>query len=64
MMWKRLLGLQKESYGEESRVIVFTLKNVGTCYLGIGQAEAAKKTFEECITLINKLAKPTDKEEF
>ena len=36
MTWKRLEELQKDLYGERSYVLLFTWKNIGTCYLGIG----------------------------
>ena len=36
MMWKRLEALQKDLYGEESPILLFTFKNIGTCYLGVG----------------------------
>ena len=36
MMWKRLEELQKDLYGEEASALIFTWKNMGTCYLGIG----------------------------
>lgn len=64
MMWKRLEALQKDLYGEDNRILIFTWKNIGTCYLGTGQMEASKKCFEDCINLIQSQQKPTDKLEF
>ena len=60
LMWKRLENLQKDLYGEKSPVLYFTWKNVGTCYLGVGQSEQAKKYFEDCLQLLKDC--PVDEE--
>jgi len=57
LMFKRLEALQKDLYGEESQLLVITWKNIGTCYLGVGQSEQAENYFKQCIVLINKLGK-------
>ena len=44
-MWKLLEGLQKEMYGEDSYNMMFTWKNIGTCYLGVGNADQARDYF-------------------
>jgi hypothetical protein len=36
MMWKRLEQLQKFLYGDDNMSLLYTYKNIGTCYLGIG----------------------------
>ena len=61
--WKRLEELQKDLYGEKSAVLIFTWKNIGTCYLGIGQSEQALKYFNDCITLLEELPVDEDKED-
>jgi tetratricopeptide (TPR) repeat protein len=53
-MWKLLEGLQKEMYGEESYNLLFTLKNLGTCFLGVGNSDKAREYFEQCIELLEK----------
>ena len=59
-MWKLLEGLQKEMYGDDSYNLLFTYKNIGTCFLGVGNSEKAREYFEQCITLLQKCktAKP------
>lgn len=52
MMFKRLETLQKQIYGEMNICLLYTYKNIGTCYLGIGQSEQARKYFRDCIELI------------
>jgi len=52
MMWKRLEALQKSLYGNDSMSLLYTYKNIGTCYLGIGNSEDARKYFKDCIELI------------
>lgn len=63
MTWKRLEELQKDLYGEKSSVLLFTWKNIGTCYLGIGQSEQALKYFNDCIGLLEELPLDDDKED-
>jgi tetratricopeptide (TPR) repeat protein len=41
-------------YGEESYNLLFTLKNIGTCFLGVGNSEKARDYFEQCIELLEK----------
>ena len=53
-MWKLLEGLQKDMYGEESYNLLFTYKNIGTCFLGVGNSEKARDYFEMCIDLLDK----------
>jgi len=36
MMFKRLEALQKQVYGDDNISLLYTYKNIGTCYLGIG----------------------------
>lgn len=62
MTWKRLEELQKDLYGDRSPVLLFTWKNIGTCYLGIGQSDQALKYFEDCITLLQELPVDEDKQ--
>lgn len=44
-MWKLLEGLQKDMYGEDSYNMMFTWKNIGTCFLGIGNSDQARDYF-------------------
>jgi len=44
-MWKLLEGLQKDMYGEDSYNMMFTWKNIGTCYVGIGISDQARDYF-------------------
>lgn len=41
-------------YGEESYNLLFTYKNIGTCFLGVGNSEKARDYFEMCIDLLDK----------
>ncbi len=36
MMFKKLENLQRDLYGDDNEMIIFTLKNIGICYLGLG----------------------------
>lgn len=63
MMWRRLESLQRELYGEGAILMLYTYKNIGTCYLGLGKSEDARKSFEECIDLIKAIKSDTPKPE-
>jgi len=63
MMWKRLEQLQKFLYGDDNYMLLYTLKNIGTCYLGIGQSDTARKYFLDCISLIQNAKSDTVKED-
>ena len=41
-------------YGENSYNLLFTFKNIGTCFLGVGNSEKAREYFEQCIDLLGK----------
>lgn len=64
MMWKRLEALQVDLYGEDSITHLYTWKNIGTCYLGIGKSEEARKYFLDCINLVNNLKGDHTKPEY
>ena len=51
-MWKLLEGLQKEIYGEKGYNLLFTWKNIGTCFLGVGSSDKAREYFEMCLNLL------------
>ena len=53
-MWKLLENLQKEAYGEDSYSLLFTYKNIGTCFLGVGNSDKAREYFEMCLELLEK----------
>jgi tetratricopeptide (TPR) repeat protein len=53
-MWKLLEGLQRELYGDDSYTLLFTYKNIGTCFLGVGNSDKAREYFELCIELLDK----------
>ena len=59
-MWKSLEALQKDIYGENSMVLLFTLKNLGVCYMGIGNTQDAKFFFNKSLKLIQNAMKETD----
>ena len=63
MMWKRLEQLQKFLYGDDNMSLLYTNKNIGTCYLGIGQSETARKYFLDCIELLKDAKSDVVKEE-
>ena len=64
MMWKRLEALQVDLYGEDSITHLYTWKNIGTCYLGIGKSEEARKYFQDCIDLVGNLKGDHTKPEY
>jgi len=63
MMWKKLEALQKHLYGEDNMSLMYTYKNIGTCYLGVTQIESAHKYFDQCIELINNAKSDVEKPE-
>ena len=63
MMWKRLESLQKDIYGPDSMALLYAYKNIGTCYLGIGQSDGARRCFKDCISLVEHAEYDHDKEE-
>jgi len=42
--------------------LLYTYKNIGTCYLGIGQSDMARKYFEDCIKIVKTAPTDVDKE--
>ena len=64
MMWKRLEALQTDLYGDKAITHLYTWKNIGTCYLGIGKSEDARKYFLDCIELVGSLKQDNVKPEF
>lgn len=53
MMWKRLESLQKDIYGDKSMTLLYTYKNIGTSYMGIGDSEQAREYFEKALKLLD-----------
>ena len=43
--------------------LLYTYKNIGTCYLGIGQSDSARKYFRDCIELIQNAKCDHEKED-
>jgi Tfp pilus assembly protein PilF len=64
MMWKRLEALQTELYGDKVITHLYTWKNIGTCYLGIGKSEDARQYFLDCIELVENLKSDHVKPEY
>lgn len=62
-MWKELEALQAELYGEDSMVLLFTWKNIGTCYMGVGKSEDARHFMNKAMALMQGVMKDTDSEE-
>jgi tetratricopeptide (TPR) repeat protein len=61
MMFKRLEILQKQVYGDKHILLLYTYKNIGTCYLGIGNSVGAKKYFRDCLELVEGVEYDSDK---
>lgn len=62
-MWKELEALQVGLYGKDSMVLLFTWKNIGTCYMGVGKSEDARHFMNKAMDLMTSAAKDTDSEE-
>ena len=62
-MWKQLEALQKDLYGQDSMVLLFAYKNIGVCYLALGNSVDSKFFFNKCIKLLEDVMKDTDSEE-
>ncbi len=41
-MWHQLRRIQEAMYGEDHEVLIFTHKNIGISYLGLGMSEKAE----------------------
>ena len=63
IMFKRLETLQRAMYGEENPLLLFVLKNIGNCYLGLGDSESARKCFQQSIDLLKVLKVDEDKKD-
>lgn len=63
MMFKRLEQLQKQVYGDSNILLLYTYKNIGTCYLGIGQSDSARKYFRDCLELLETVVYDHEKPE-
>jgi len=42
-MWAYLLKIQQKLYGVDKEIQIYTLKNIGICYLGLGMPEMAEE---------------------
>ena len=62
MTWKHLEELQKDLYGERNPMLLYTWKNLGSCYRGLGLDDKAIKCFEDSISLLQELPVDEDKE--
>jgi tetratricopeptide (TPR) repeat protein len=61
MMWKKLENLQKHLYGEDNMVLLYTYKNIGTCYLGTGQSDKAREYLQKSADLVASAKYDNDK---
>ena len=52
-MWEKLENLQKEVYGPDNQVILYTLKNKGICLMAMEKNLEARTIFNQCLTMIN-----------
>ena len=62
-MWKELEALQVDAYGADSMVLLFTWKNIGTCYMGTGKSEEARNFMNKAMDLMKSVMKDSDSEE-
>jgi tetratricopeptide (TPR) repeat protein len=62
-MWKELEALQVDNYGEDSIVLLFTWKNIGTCYMGLGKSEDARTFMNKAMALMEGIMKDSDSNE-
>lgn len=51
-MWEALKNVQANIYGADNEVLVFTIKNIGTCYLGLALPEKAEVAYLEAVRLL------------
>jgi Tfp pilus assembly protein PilF len=36
-------------YGEDKEAVMYTYKNIGICYLGLGMSDKAEEAYEEAL---------------
>lgn len=54
-MWEFLRKIQEEMYGPDNEVLVYTHKNIGVCYLGLGIPDKAEESYNKSLELMEKL---------
>lgn len=42
-------------YGADNEVLVYTYKNIGVCYLGLGVPEKAEESYNKSLEIMEKL---------
>jgi len=62
-IWQRLEALQRELYGEESPLLLHTLKNIGTCYTGLGKSEEARGYLSNVVDIITRCGSAKDSDD-
>lgn len=52
-MWQNLLKIQEQVYGLNSEVLIYTMKNLGICYLALGVPEKAEEYYLKALDIMN-----------
>jgi len=42
-------------YGKDKEVLVYTYKNIGVCYLGIGLPERAEEAYKKALDIMDSI---------
>lgn len=54
-MWEYLRFIQEQMYGKDSEVLVYTLKNIGICFLGLGLPDNAEEYYKRALEIMHKV---------
>ncbi|CDW78879.1 tetratricopeptide repeat family [Stylonychia lemnae] len=63
VMFLQLKRIQETAFGPESESVIYTLKNLGVCYLATGESEQSEKYYikaKEIIEKLNLIRKPSE----
>jgi Tfp pilus assembly protein PilF len=51
-MWEQLKKIQENMYGDDKEVLIYTYKNIGVCYLGLGMPDKAEESYKKALDII------------
>jgi Tfp pilus assembly protein PilF len=54
-MWEYLRRIQEDMYGTDNEVLVYTYKNIGVCYLGLGVPDKAEEYYNKSLEIMERL---------
>ena len=62
-MFRNVESLQRALYGDKHEVLAYTLKQIGVCNLGMGQAKSAKEVMNQAKELLSEIKSDEDDKE-